>query len=46
MTVLLVIAIVGIWWKVSAHKYFTGQSRNIDIEKALGFQRIRPPGTA
>jgi amino acid transporter len=35
VTVLLVIAIVGVWWKVSAHKYFTGQSRNIEIDKAL-----------
>jgi amino acid transporter len=35
ITVIVVIAIVGIWWKVSAHKYFTGNVRNIDIEAAL-----------
>ncbi len=35
VTVLFVIVVVGIWWKVSAHKYFTGQSRNIDIDEAL-----------
>jgi len=35
VTVLVVIVIVGLWWKLSAHKYFTGQVRNIDIEKAL-----------
>ena len=23
------------WWKVSAHKYFTGQTRNVDIDAAL-----------
>jgi hypothetical protein len=33
--VIVVIAIVGIWWKVSAHKWFTGNVRNIDIEAAL-----------
>lgn len=35
VTVILVLIIVGIWWKVSAHKYFTGQTRNIDIDAAL-----------
>jgi hypothetical protein len=35
ITVIVVLAIVGIWWKVSAHKYFTGNVRNIDIEAAL-----------
>ncbi len=46
---LLVLIVVGIWWKVSAHKYFTGQVRNVDIEQALGARTrppapIRPPG--
>jgi amino acid transporter len=36
VTVLLVITLVGIWWKASAHKYFTGQTRNVDIDEALG----------
>ncbi len=36
VTVGLVIIIVGIWWKASAHKHFTGQTRNIDIDEALG----------
>ena len=35
VTVAVVLLVVGIWWKVSAHKYFTGQVRNVDIEKAL-----------
>jgi amino acid transporter len=35
VTVIVVIAVVGIWWKVSAHKWFTGNVRNIDIEAAL-----------
>ncbi len=35
VTVAVVLIVVGIWWKVSAHKYFTGQMRNVDIEKAL-----------
>ena len=35
VTVGLVLLIVGIWWKVSAHKWFTGQVRNIEIEEAL-----------
>ncbi|MBA2522916.1 MAG: hypothetical protein H0V25_06245, partial [Solirubrobacterales bacterium] len=30
-----VIIVVGIWWKVSAHKYFTGQTRNVEIDQAL-----------
>jgi amino acid transporter len=32
ITVLAVLLIVGIWWKVSAHKYFTGTVRQIDLE--------------
>jgi amino acid transporter len=35
VTVGLVLIIVGIWWKVSAHKYFTGQVRNVEIDEAL-----------
>jgi amino acid transporter len=35
VTVVVVFILVGIWWKVSAHKYFTGQVRNVDIEEAL-----------
>ena len=35
VTVLFIIIVVGIWWKVSAHKYFTGQVRNVDIDRAL-----------
>jgi len=35
ITVGLTLLVVGIWWKVSAHKYFTGQTRNIDIDAAL-----------
>jgi hypothetical protein len=30
-----VILFVGIWWKVSAHKWFTGQVRNVEIDEAL-----------
>ena len=36
VTVGLVLLIVGVWWKASAHKYFTGQTRNVDIDQALG----------
>ena len=36
MTVILLLVFTTIWWKVSAHKYFTGQVRNIDIEEAIG----------
>ena len=32
ITVIAVLVIVGIWWKVSAHKYFTGSVRQIDLE--------------
>ncbi len=35
LTVLAVLIIVGVWWKASAHKYFTGQVRNVDIDTAL-----------
>ena len=35
VTVIIIIVIVGIWWKVSAHKHFTGQTRNVDIDAAL-----------
>ena len=41
---LVVLIIVGIWWKVSAHKYFTGQVRQVDIEEALHERRRRPAG--
>ena len=32
ITVLTVLLIVGIWWKASAHKYFTGTVRQIDLK--------------
>jgi amino acid transporter len=35
VTVAVVLLVVGIWWKVSAHKYFTGQVRNVEIDEAL-----------
>ena len=44
ITVGLVILIVGVWWKVSAHKHFTGQTRNIDIDEALGEGHSIPGG--
>jgi amino acid transporter len=31
----LVFVLAGIWWKLRAHTYFTGQARNIDIDQAL-----------
>jgi amino acid transporter len=34
LTVGAVLIVVGIWWKASAHKYFTGAQRTIDIDKA------------
>jgi len=36
LTVGFVLLVTGIWWKVSAHKWFTGQTRNIEIDEALG----------
>ena len=30
----LILLIVGIWWIVSARKYFTGSSRTVDLEEA------------
>jgi amino acid transporter len=45
VTVGVTLLIVGIWWKVSAHKYFTGQTRNVDIDRALGdAESGTPPG--
>ena len=35
ITVGIVLLIVGIWWKASAHKHFTGSVRTIDIDEAL-----------
>jgi amino acid transporter len=32
--VLLVLIVVGIWWKVSAHKTFQGTVRQVDLEEA------------
>ncbi len=47
ITVIVVLVVVGIWWKVSAHKYFTGQVRNIEIEEALeGGDDDAPPASA
>ena len=43
LTVLAVLIIVGIWWKVSAHKYFTGHVRQVDIEEALHERDDDPP---
>jgi len=34
ITVLTVFIAVGIWWKVSAHKHFTGTVRQVDLEDA------------
>ena len=39
----LVLLFAGVSWKVSAHKYFTGQSRNIDIDQALAGGDATPP---
>jgi len=36
LMVAFVLIVTGIWWKVSAHKYFTGQVRNIELDEALG----------
>jgi amino acid transporter len=36
VTVGLVILLAAIAWKVSAHKHFTGQVREIDLEKEIG----------
>ena len=48
LTVGVVLLFAAISWKVSAHKYFTGQSRNIDIDQALtgdGGDAPPPPAT-
>ena len=34
ITVLVVLTVVGVWWKVSAHKHFQGTVRQIDLEEA------------
>ncbi|MEJ7715614.1 MAG: amino acid permease [Thermoleophilaceae bacterium] len=34
ITVALVLLIVGVWWVVSAKKYFTGSVRTVDLEEA------------
>jgi amino acid transporter len=34
LTVGVVLLVVGVWWKVSAHKHFTGTVRQIDIDEA------------
>src|SRR3954447_19471695 len=36
LTVIFVMIFVGIWWKVSAHKYFTGQVRTVDLPPEPG----------
>jgi amino acid transporter len=36
VTVGLVILLAAIAWKVSAHKHFTGQVREVDLEKEIG----------
>jgi amino acid transporter len=41
----LVILVVGIWWKVSAHKWFTGQVRNVEIDEAL-HETVQPKPAA
>ena len=43
LTVIVVLLIVGIWWKVSAHKYFTGQVRQVELEEALHERDDDPP---
>jgi amino acid transporter len=43
VTVGLVIIIVGIWWKLSAHKYFTGQVKQVELEEALHERDDDPP---
>jgi amino acid transporter len=35
LTVIAVLLIVGIWWAVSAHKWFQGTVRQIDLEQDL-----------
>jgi amino acid transporter len=42
ITVGVVILIVGIWWKVSAHKHFTGSVRTIDLEPPPGEKAPEP----
>ncbi len=42
----LVLLFAGISWKVSAHKYFTGQVRNIEIDEALSGDRVTRPDSA
>jgi amino acid transporter len=39
----LVLLFAGITWKVKAHKYFTGQVRNIDIDEALSGDKGTAP---
>jgi amino acid transporter len=38
ITVIAVLVIVGIWWKVSAHKWFQGTVRQVDLEEDLNPQ--------
>ncbi len=35
ITVAVVLLVVGIWWKVSAHKWFQGTVRQVDLEREL-----------
>lgn len=32
----IIFILAGIWWKLRAHTYFTGQTRNVEIDQALG----------
>ena len=38
ITVIAVLVIVGIWWKVSAHKWFQGTVRQVDLKEELNPQ--------
>jgi amino acid transporter len=48
IAVIVVMAAVGIWWLVSAHKSFTGPVRQIEFDEALGIveEKTTPKSTA
>ena len=43
LTVGAVLIVVGVWWLVSARKYFTGAVRNVEIDQALSGEDDPPP---
>jgi hypothetical protein len=45
ITVLVVMAAVGIWWLVSAHRSFTGPVRQIEFDAAMGVATEKPAET-